>query len=216
MRRVRKTIWVGASCFLAIILAADLCLPLFFAGRIYSEKEDLRPERAVLVLGARALSDSEPGDVLTSRLDAAFSLYETGQAEVILVSGDHGRRDYDEVNAARIYLLSLGMPPEDIFLDHAGFDTYDSLYRARDIFGLDSLIVVSNRFHLPRALFIAWSLRLDAQGYVAPWPYGSRVSTSIREWGARLKAFIDILISAKPRFLGEPIDIYGSGRQTWD
>ncbi len=214
--KFRKIVIRTSVSLLALSLAASLALPLFFQADIKERAEGVRPERVALVLGARAISDTEPGAVFKERLEAAFSLYQSGQAEVVLVSGDHGRRSYDEVNAARVYLLSLGMAPEDIFLDHAGFDTYDSLYRARDVFSLESLIIVSNRFHLPRALLISEALGLEAQGYVAPWPYHGQDGPIVREVGARIKAFIDILSSASPRFLGESIDIWGSGLQTWD
>ena len=179
-----------------VSLLISCVLPIFFSGRIFDNLNDIEPASTILVLGARALSDEVPGAVFKGRLDAAFKIYSADMVSKVIVSGDHGRKQYDEVNAGRTYLLSLGMAPEDIFLDHAGFDTYDSIYRAKNIFELDQAIIVSNGFHLPRALLIADSVGLDAIGYQADWPYRSYLAASFREVGARLKAFSDIIFSA--------------------
>ena len=215
MKRVRLVAWV-ISAWLVVLVFLSCVLPVFFSRRIKSNSDNFEPVPAVLVLGARAISNETPGTVWKSRLDSAYLIYNAGLAQKILVSGDHGRKQYDEVNAGRVYLVSLGVPAEDIFLDHAGFDTYDSLYRAKNIFGLDRVIIVSNRFHLSRALMIADAIGLDAVAFVAPWPYRSNASAVVREIGARVKAFFDITFFARPKYLGEKIDISGSGLATWD
>ena len=216
MKNRYKTIWIITVSFIGLVMVFDLSLPLFFSQRIETDIDKVNDEKVALVLGARAWSDTQPGAIFKARLDSAVSLYENNKIEKIIVSGDHGRKSYDEANAGRVYLLSRGISQDDIFLDHAGFDTYDSIYRAKYIFGLDRFIIVSNGFHLPRALLISSSLGIEAGAYESPWIGGGKYLSQIREIGARLKAFIDILLFARPRYLGPKIDISDSGLQTWD
>jgi SanA protein len=151
------------------------------------------------------------------RADVAVEVYKAGKAEKILISGDHGRNEYDEVNAARKYLLAKGVPAEDIFLDHAGFDTYDSLYRARDIFQIKTLIISTQNFHLPRAVYIARKMGIGAWGVSADKHlYGNEQYYEMREALARAKAWLDVLFQAEPKFLGEAIPITGDSRASWD
>jgi len=134
------------------------------------------------------------------------------------VSGDHGRADYDEVNAMRIYLEKAGVPPEAIFLDHAGFDTYDSLYRAREVFDVRSVLICTQRFHLLRALYIADRLGLSADGVDTAYRlYGKDAWYEVREIPARFKAFLDCeVLHSLPTFLGPKFPISGSGLGTRD
>lgn len=133
------------------------------------------------------------------------------------MTGDHGRRSYDEVNRMRRYAESCGVPAEDIFLNHAGFNTYDSVYRAKNIFRVDSAVVITQEFHLPRALYIARSLDLDAVGVPADkYRYAGVEQYYLREIPARLKAFLCVAAGVKPRFLGEVIPITGDARMTHD
>lgn len=174
--------------------------------------------QAALVLGALVWSDGQMSGIFQDRVDTAIDLYHGGKVEKILVSGDHGRKDYDEVNAAKQYLLEHGIPPEDIFLDHAGFDTYDSLYRARDVFEAQSLILVTQKFHLPRALYLAHGLGVPSCGVAADlhaYP-GGATKRSLREIPADVKAWLDVTFHAKPTFLGDAIPLSGDGRNTWD
>lgn len=154
--------------------------------------------------------------MLEDRLKVALQLYRAGKAPKLLLSGDHGQVDYDEVGVMRRYLEEQGVPSTDLFLDHAGFDTYDSLYRARAVFQADSLIVVTQAFHLPRALWLGESLGLHVQGVEADlrrWPELERVYR-VREHLARLKAFGEVLVGRAPRFLGPAIPITGDGTVT--
>jgi vancomycin permeability regulator SanA len=171
----------------------------------------------ILVPGALVYGDV-PSAMLQDRLDAAVEWYEAGRSDRILVSGDHGRDGYDEVNAMRAYLEAAGIPPEDIFLDHAGFDTYDSVYRARDVFQVRSALIVTQRFHLLRALYIADRLGVEAVGYETDRrTYGREAWYRIREYLARCKAFLDCEVThARPTYLGDPIPISGSGLATRD
>jgi len=174
-------------------------------------------KQTALVLGARVWGNGEMSDIFKDRVETAISLYKDGKVEKILVSGDHGRKDYDEVNTAKKYLLANGVTPEDIFLDHAGFDTYDSLYRARDIFLAESLIIVTQEFHLPRALYIANGLGIDACGISSDLHrYYGETKRNNREVLAKIKAWFDITFNSKPKYLGNQIPLSGSGLKSWD
>lgn len=179
--------------------------------------DEARPAEAVIVLGAYVYPDGHPSDMVADRLETAYSLYREGKARKILLTGDHGRVEYDEVNAMRRYLEGKGVPTEDVFMDHAGFDTYDSMYRARDVFQVHDVIVLTQRFHLPRAVYIARQLGLNAQGVVADRHRYLRAEYyEARELAARIKAFGEVLIGRKPIFLGPAIPITGDGRATHD
>jgi vancomycin permeability regulator SanA len=172
---------------------------------------------AIIVLGA-AMYNSGPSLMLRDRLDAAISLYEIGVSDRILVSGDHGQDDYNEVEGMRTYLLAAGIPDMHIFMDHAGFDTYSSMYRAKDIFLIDTAIISTQEFHLYRAVYLARRLGIDASGVICDkHDYLFMGKNELRESFARVKAcFQAELLHSQPRYLGDPIDIHGSGINTHD
>lgn len=179
--------------------------------------DDVPPAYVVIVPGASVLRNGTPSDILADRLTVAANLYAAGKAEKILVSGDNGLDGYDEVNAMRRFLLDKDVAPEDIFLDHAGFDTYDTMYRANRVFGVRDAIVVTQRYHLYRALFIASHSGIRASGVPSDLqPYVKQSWFSARESLSRVKAFADVITGATSKHLGEPIDIRGDGRVTWD
>lgn len=170
-----------------------------------------------IVLGAKVKADGQPSDMLRDRLLTAIDLYRSGSVEKILVSGDDGQIEYDEVNAMRMYLLAADVDPEDIFLDHAGFDTYDSMIRASQVFRVTKAIVVTQAYHLPRALYLAHAFGIDAQGVVADRQhYLGILRYEAREFLADTKAVVDVVLRVSPRFLGDVIDSTGDGRVTWD
>ena len=141
----------------------------------------------------------------------AIKLYEAKKVSKILVSGDNSTDSHNEVNPVRLYLISKGIPDEDIFLDHAGFDTYSTMYRARDIFGVSSTLVTTQSFHLPRAIFIARQLGIEAYGVNAD--VGHMLFRNyVRETLANEKAFLNLILHRKPKYLGEKIPITGDGR----
>lgn len=187
-------------------------------GRGMTYGADAVPQKqAALVLGARVHEGGRLSDMFRDRVETAISLYEAGKVGKILVSGDHGRDNYDEVNAAKDYLLEKGVPAEDIFLDHAGFDTYDSVYRARDVFRAESVIIVTQAYHLPRALYIADKLGVDAAGVSADLnPYGGQEARDFRERFAVVKAWLDVVFRSEPRYLGDPIPVSGPSSASWD
>ena len=177
-------------------------------NRYSIEQVPARP--AALVFGAYVLPDGQPSPVLEERVRTAVALYRAGKVRKLLMSGDNGRMGYDEVTAMKNEAVRLGVPPEDVVRDYAGFRTYDSCYRARKIFGVDSAILATQRFHLSRALFLARHLGIDAVGCEAPDPVpdGMHRRLEIREFGARTAAVLDLfLLHRSPRYLGpqEPL-----------
>ena len=147
----------------------------------------------ILILGA-GVKDGKPKPMLRDRLLTGIELYKSGAAEKIIMSGDHGRADYDEVNVMRAFALEQGVRAEDIFLDHAGFSTYDSVYRAKNIFGAENIIIVSQKYHLYRALYISEKLDVKAAGVSANLnSYGGQLKRDIREIIARDKDFLSAL-----------------------
>lgn len=170
---------------------------------------------AILVLGARVWDNGSPSGVLEDRLDTGISAYQAGVSDRLLMSGDHGQDDYDEVNAMKDYALEQGIPSENIFMDHAGFSTYESVYRARDIFQVKTVLIVTQEYHLYRALYIARALGLNAYGVAADRSvYSGIVGFEAREILARVKDFFYTLIQPLPTYLGDVIPITGDGNVT--
>jgi len=151
---------------------------------------------------------------LRDRLDLGYELYALGKAKKILVSGDHGRKNYDEVNAMKDYLMEKGVPREDIFMDHAGFNTYDSMYRAKEIFGVERLLICTQDFHIARAVYTARRLKIDAYGFSCEDGGINTKLNKMRESLARIKAVFDTTVKRKPKYLGDKIPISGDGRLT--
>lgn len=185
-------------------------------GMIYTNAESIEPAEVAIVFGAKVRGE-KMSPMFEDRAISAIGLYRDKKVEKILVSGDHGRSDYDEVNAAKDYMLANGVDAEDIFTDHAGFDTYDTIYRAKEVFGARSAILVTQEFHLYRALYIAKNLKMDAVGFASDLhEYPGSWIFETREIFARVKAFSDVIMDSKPKYLGEKISISGDGRASWD
>ena len=169
----------------------------------------------ILVLGAGVRNDGTPSHMLEDRLKTAIELYRAGVAPKLLMSGDHGQKEYDEVNVMRQYALDAGVPSEDIFMDHAGFSTYDSMYRARDVFLAKRILVVTQTYHLPRALYIAKAFGIEAEGVGADLrQYAGQAGRDLREVAARVKDFGYALFKPQPVCLGEEIPVSGNGEAT--
>jgi len=187
---------------------------------IYTDIGEIPSSAVVLVLGAR-VHGTRLSPVLEDRVKAGITLMENQKGKKILLSGDHGRKSYDEVNTMRLYVLDNApeIQHEDIFMDHAGFSTWDSMYRARDVFEVKDLIIVTQEFHINRAVIMARSLGMDVVGYALNQDHYAnnwRRSWYFREYFARVRAFFSIMFKVKPRFLGEVIPILGDGRESWD
>lgn len=168
----------------------------------------------ILILGA-GVKDDKPKPMLRDRLLAGIELYKSGAAKKIIMSGDHGRADYDEVNVMRAFALEQGVRAEDIFLDHAGFSTYDSVYRAKNIFGAENIIIVSQKYHLYRALYISEKLDVKAAGVSANLnTYGGQLKRDIREIIARDKDFFKCIVKPEAEIMGDKIPLDGDGSIT--
>ena len=182
------------------------------------ESANLSDVDCILVLGA-GVHGTTLSHMLEDRVKTGITLYELGSAPKILMSGDHGQDDYDEVNAMKNYAKEKGVPSEDIFMDHAGFSTYESIYRARDIFGCKKIIIISQKYHLYRAIYVAEYLGLEAYGVdsqLRPYAADTNIYNTIREFLARNKEFIYVRLNPKPTYLGEVIPINGNGDVTND
>ena len=178
------------------------------------EAAELENTDCVLVLGA-GVRNGSPTPMLRDRLITGISLYKSGAAPKIIMSGDHGREDYDEVNVMKSYAVENGVPDGDVFMDHAGFSTYDSVYRAKAVFEADSIIIVTQKYHLYRALYIAERLGVNAVGVSADLDdYSGQLKRDLREIAARDKDFFSCLFKPEPKYLGEKIPVSGDGNIT--
>ncbi len=213
------------GCMLAItgaviLFSTDCYVKAKAADSILSEDELIHSEEkadAILVLGAQVKANGQPCLMLEERLNTGIQLFKDGAADRIIMSGDHGSDDYDEVNAMKSYAIDHGVPSECIFMDHAGFSTYDSMYRAKEIFQAKSLVVVTQEYHLYRALYDAMAFGLDAQGVPCDTAvYEGDAYRKSREVLARMKDVGFTLLKPQPAFLGDTISLNGSGDVTND
>jgi vancomycin permeability regulator SanA len=217
------------SKFFRIVLATPLLAAvLIFSMNLFItingddtivSKEDLRGTEhdCILIFGAGVLSNRTPSAMLRDRLLTGIACYKVGLAPKIVVSGDHGEAFYDEVNIMKNFCIDQGVPSEDIFMDHAGFSTYESIYRIRDIFQAKRVILVTQKYHLYRALYVAKRFGLQAYGVSADLQsYAGQPYYDSRELVARIKDFAYTLVFPEPTYLGEPISLLGNGNITND
>lgn len=171
----------------------------------------------ILVLGCGVWDDGRPSHMLEDRLKRSLELFELGASEKLLMSGDHGRTNYDEVNVMKSFVVDAGVPSEDVFMDHAGFSTYESMYRAKEIFQAKKIIIVTQGYHLYRAIYIAQRLGLEAYGVASDYrTYTGQQARDLREILARVKDFATCIFKPEPTYLGEAIPIWGDGNLTND
>jgi len=176
----------------------------------------LGPE-CILVLGAGLKPDGTPSHMLQDRLEVGVALYQAGVASKLLLSGDHGQNQYDEVNAMKKYALDHNVPAEDIFLDHAGFSTYESMYRAQSIFEVKSAIVVTQKYHQYRALYLGQSFGMEVYGVCSDQrTYAGQDMRDVREVVARDKDFLKLIFKPEPTYMGNAIPISGNGLKSHD
>ena len=182
------------------------------------EATKLKNVDCVLVLGCGVKADGTPSDMLSDRIKRGIELYKQGAAPKIMMSGDHGTKTYDEVNTMKQIAVDAGIPSSDVFMDHAGFSTYESMYRARDVFAADKIIIVTQEYHLPSALYIAKQLGIEAYGVTSDYgnTYGGQSLRENREILARCKDFVKVILKPKPTYLGEVIPVSGDGNLTND
>lgn len=226
-QRIKKFIGIMGKCFeivmiigiflLLFVLISNLLIIGKYKKKIVSHEDAGKnnPE-CILILGCGVWGD-RPSPMLADRLDEGIALYNEGVAPKIIVSGDHGKEYYDEVNVMKNYLIKAGIPTEDIFMDHAGFSTYESMVRAKKVFNINRMVVVTQKYHLYRALYIGRHYGIDAVGVNSdPRSYQGKAMRNIREWLARDKDIFFCLFRINPTYLGETIDITGDGSVTND
>ena len=208
---------IGVSAYVAATAGRDIVLTHDGTEIDADTIESLKSvdPQCILVLGCSVWADNQPSPMLQDRLDTAIDLYKKGAAPKLLLSGDNSVPEYSEPDCMYQYALSRGVRDEDIFLDFAGFSTYDSVYRARDVFCADRMIIVTQKYHLYRALKIADALGVEAKGVASDQrQYQGRYYREFREVLARDKDFVKCIFKPDPVFLGEKIPVDGDGRVT--
>lgn len=181
------------------------------------EAAKLQDVDCILVLGCLVRENGVPSDMLKDRLTRSVELYRLSAAPKLLMSGDHGRQDYDEVDAMKQFAVDEGICAENVFMDHAGFSTYESIYRAKEIFQADKIIIVTQEYHLYRALYIAEQFGLEAYGVSSDYhTYVGQSMRDFREVLARVKDWATCIFKPEPTYLGEAIPIWGDGNLTND
>ncbi len=224
---MRKRIIKRILIILMVLVLTGSCLVAGINGFILlsTSGQILSPEDAgkltdldcILVLGCQVKSDGVPSHMLEDRLKRGVALYQADTAPKLLMSGDHGRTGYNEVGAMKVFATDAQIPSTDVFMDHAGFSTYESLYRAKHIFGVKRMVIVTQKYHLYRALHIANALGIEAWGVAADYrSYYGQFHREIREVLARVKDFGTGLFKPKPTYLGDQIPITGDGDLTND
>lgn len=210
----RRLKWLSIALLSPVLFVAGANVWVFWTGKALSRASiaELADAPVAIVLGASVKSDGTPSHALEDRLMQALELHRARKVTKVLLSGDHGQPDYDEPSTMRRWLLDRGVPAADLFCDHAGFTTYDTMARAKRVFGIERAILVTQRFHLPRALYTA-ALGIAVEG--APCDrrtYVKGVWFEVREIGARAKAYVEAgLLELDPHTLGTPISIAGDG-----
>jgi len=218
MPKVWKYIIISVISLIIVILLINFYIVFSVKNQILSEDEYLilKDIDCIVVLGA-GVRDDKPSPLLEDRLKKAIELYNKGISKKIIMSGDHGKVNYDEVNIMKDYAIKEGVSSEDIFMDHAGFSTYETIYRAKEIFQAKRIVVVTQEYHLYRTLYIANKLGVEAYGVSAkPNNYSGGLYREFREVLARNKDFIYCIFKPKPTYLGEVIPVTGNGDVTND
>ena len=218
-KNIVKAILLLLSTGLILLFTINFYIKKTTDNRIISTESAAQLENVdcILVLGAGVRSDHTPSLMLRERLDSGISLYQSDAAPKLLMSGDHRQDNYNEVQVMKDYAIDAGVPSFDVFMDHAGFSTYDSIYRAKEVFQAKKILIVSQEYHLYRALYLAKSLGLDAYGVPSDTRrYKGQVWRDLREVLARDKDFFTAIIKPSPEVLGDAIPVNGNGNITND
>ena len=225
-KKLLKALVVTAAVICGIVLTLGITALIINSyvkkkggERIVSAEEAcaLKDVDCIIVLGCSVRPGGVPSDMLRDRLTVGVDLYKGGASPKMIMSGDHGREDYDEVNVMKRFAKDAGVPSEDVFMDHAGFSTYESVVRAKEIFGAKKVIIVTQKYHLYRALYIAQAIGLEAYGVDAELNrYYGQTMRDLREIAGRNKDFFGCLFNVPTTYMGEKIPLDGSGDVTND
>ena len=178
--------------------------------QIFTDSTTLPMAKVAIIFGAGIFGD-RPSAYLQDRLDAGIALYREGKVQKLLLTGDNGTDAHDELTVMKTYCAERGIPPAAIYLDYAGFDTYSSIVRAREIFGVTEATLVSQKYHLKRAIYLANHLDIKANGFSAnAREYVFYTKNLLREYPALVKSGLDLLFNREPKFLGEKVPIDGA------
>ena len=208
-KKIRLVLLILIALPLLAIVGANLTIEQAARGKTFDRLEDIPENKVGLVLGtSRRLVEGGLNPYYTHRIKATVNLFQAGKIKFVLVSGDNGTIYYNEPTTIKKDLVAAGIPEERIFLDYAGFRTLDSMVRAKVIFGLDSVTVISQDFHNKRAIYLAEKKGLTAIGFNAKDVMGNPgLKVHLREYLARVKVFVDLLLNTQPRYYGNRIDI---------
>jgi vancomycin permeability regulator SanA len=220
-KKLKKIIWILITCGVIgtiVVFGINGLVKATTKNQIIKDGDYSKLEKidCAIILGAGIWGD-KPSPMLEDRLLEGIKLYKDGIVDKILATGDHGQNGYDEVSVMKKYIMEQGVPSEDIFMDHAGFSTYESIYRAKAVFDVENAIVVTQEYHLYRAIYIANQLGLNVLGAPSnPREYAGQAYREIREVLARNKDVIQCIFKIKPTYLGEVISVFGNGNLTND
>ncbi len=216
MKLIIKLLIVLFIISLILLFGINYYVKTTTKNKIINDISNIPQVDCILILGA-GIDGDKPSLMLEDRLNAGIKLYDNNVSKKIVMSGDHGRKEHDEVNIMKNYAMELDIPSSDIFMDHAGFSTYESMYRLKHVFGAKSVVIVTQKYHLYRSIYIAKSLGLEAYGYAAEdIKYYGDTYRELREILARDKDFFKSIFKPKSTYLGNPIDLNGSGDVTND
>lgn len=207
-----------ATIFLLISFVFIIDIDVIFTSKQYIKNDysELKNVDCILILGA-GIWDDEPSPMLKDRLDKGIELYKNNVSGKLLMSGDHVSEGHDEVNVMKKYAINNNINSSDVFMDHAGISTYDSIYRLKEIFGVKKVVIVTQKYHLYRAIFIARSLGIEAYGVSAEdIHYNGQALREVREILARDKDFVKSLLKVKSKYSGETVLVSGDGNVTND
>ena len=200
---------LGIDAYVVQATSHQICTP--------EEAASLEDVDCILVLGCKVHDNGAPSAMLEDRLRRGTELFQAGAAPKLLMSGDHGTVTYNEVQAMKQYAIDKGIASSDVFMDHAGFSTYESIYRAKEVFQAQKIIIVTQEYHLYRALYVANALGVEAYGVSADYrSYVGQTARDIREVLARNKDFLTSVFKPYPTYLGEAIPVNGNGDLTND
>ncbi len=215
MKKVLKFFLTTTLCLIVLISSFVVGVNAYVMGAVDNtmltseQAEKLEDVDCIIVLGCLVLEDGTPSNILKDRLDTAIELYKKGVAPKIIMSGDHSSEKYNEVAAMKKYAVDAGVPSEDIFMDHSGFSTYETMYRAKEVFGAKKVVVATQEYHLYRSLYIAEKLGMEAYGVASDYDLDES-----REVLARCKDFMTTIFKPEPANLGKTYSIKGNGNIT--